>query len=94
MAVRSARNFVGYWENDEETAATLRDGWLYTGDLVRCDADGYFWFMGRKRRSSSGVARTSLPRKWRTRSTSILQFCKPELSANLIRSMANKWSRL
>ena len=49
MAVRSARNFVGYWENDEETAATLRDGWLYTGDLVRCDADGYFWFMGRKK---------------------------------------------
>ena len=49
MAVRSARNFVGYWENEEETAATLRDGWLYTGDLVRCDADGYFWFMGRKK---------------------------------------------
>jgi long-chain acyl-CoA synthetase len=49
MAVRSARNFVGYWENPEATAETLRDGWLYTGDLVRCDSDGYFWFMGRKK---------------------------------------------
>lgn len=49
MAVRSATNFVGYWENPEATAETLRDGWLYTGDLVRCDADGYFWFMGRKK---------------------------------------------
>src|SRR5262245_62112899 len=49
MAVRSARNFVGYWENPEATAETLRDGWLYTGDLVRCDSDGYLWFMGRKK---------------------------------------------
>jgi long-chain acyl-CoA synthetase len=49
MAVRSATNFVGYWENPEATAETLRDGWLYTGDLVRCDSDGYFWFMGRKK---------------------------------------------
>lgn len=49
LAVRSATNFVGYWENPEATAETLREGWLYTGDLVRRDADGYFWFMGRKK---------------------------------------------
>jgi long-chain acyl-CoA synthetase len=49
LAVRSATNFVGYWENPEATAEALRDSWLYTGDLVRCDADGYFFFMGRKK---------------------------------------------
>ena len=49
LVVRSPSNFIGYWNNPEETAATLRDGWLYTGDLVKCDADGYFWFQGRRK---------------------------------------------
>jgi long-chain acyl-CoA synthetase len=33
----------------DATEETLREVWLYTGDLVRIDADGYFWFMGRKK---------------------------------------------
>src|SRR5262245_17261878 len=49
LAVRSPSSFVGYWENPEATAETLREGWLYTGDLVRRDSDGYFYFMGRKK---------------------------------------------
>jgi long-chain acyl-CoA synthetase len=49
LVVRSAAVFAGYWNNPEETAATLRDGWLFTGDLVKCDAEGYFWFQGRKK---------------------------------------------
>jgi long-chain acyl-CoA synthetase len=39
----------GYWNRPEETAATLRDGWLFTGDLARIDEDGYFWISGRKK---------------------------------------------
>ena len=49
LVVRSPFNFVGYWNNPEETAAALRHGWLHTGDLVKRDADGYFWFQGRKK---------------------------------------------
>ena len=49
LSVRSPCNFTGYWNNPEETAAALRDGWLFTGDLVRRDAEGYFWFQGRKK---------------------------------------------
>ncbi len=49
MIVRSPANCIGYWNDSEATAAALRDGWLYTGDLVRRDAQGYFWFEGRKK---------------------------------------------
>jgi acetyl-CoA synthetase len=36
-----------YWENPEATRTKYADGWLITGDLARCDEDGYFWFHGR-----------------------------------------------
>jgi long-chain acyl-CoA synthetase len=38
----------GYWKLPEVTAQKIRDGWLYTGDLMRRDADGYYFFVGRK----------------------------------------------
>jgi long-chain acyl-CoA synthetase len=39
----------GYWNNPEETAATLRNGWLYTGDIAQMDKDGYFYIINRKK---------------------------------------------
>ena len=36
-----------YWQNPEATRSKYADGWLITGDLARCDEDGYFWFHGR-----------------------------------------------
>jgi long-chain acyl-CoA synthetase len=38
-----------YWQNPDETAMVLRDGWLYTGDLARMDEDGYFYIVERKK---------------------------------------------
>jgi long-chain acyl-CoA synthetase len=38
----------GYWKLPEATARKFRDGWLATGDLLRRDADGYYYFVGRK----------------------------------------------
>jgi long-chain acyl-CoA synthetase len=38
----------GYWKLPEVTAQKIRDGWLHTGDLMRRDADGYYYFVGRK----------------------------------------------
>ncbi|QDK36321.1 AMP-dependent synthetase [Bdellovibrio sp. NC01] len=39
----------GYWHNEKATKETIRDGWLYTGDLVRRDAEGYYYVVGRKK---------------------------------------------
>jgi acyl-CoA synthetase (AMP-forming)/AMP-acid ligase II len=47
ILVRTSESMIGYWNNSLETFAVIRDGWLYTGDLGRCDADGYVWFSGR-----------------------------------------------
>jgi long-chain acyl-CoA synthetase len=39
----------GYWQNPEETANTLRDGWLYTGDIAYMDEDGFIFIVDRKK---------------------------------------------
>jgi crotonobetaine/carnitine-CoA ligase len=39
----------GYWRNDEQNAETLRDGWLYTGDLGWVDSEGFLYFVDRKK---------------------------------------------
>lgn len=40
--------FRGYWNQPERYQNCFVDGWYLTGDLVRQDPDGYFWFVGRK----------------------------------------------
>jgi len=47
LQVQSPANCVGYWDDPSATAASFEDGWLRTGDLVRRDADDFFWFAGR-----------------------------------------------
>ncbi|MGH8713168.1 MAG: class I adenylate-forming enzyme family protein, partial [Casimicrobiaceae bacterium] len=47
LIVRGPQVMWGYWNNPVETAKKLRDGWLYTGDLVSRDEDGFFYFRGR-----------------------------------------------
>jgi long-chain acyl-CoA synthetase len=49
LVVRGPQVMQGYWRRPEETAATLRDGWLYTGDIARVDTDGYCYIVGRKK---------------------------------------------
>jgi len=47
--VRTPILMRGYYKDPEQTAASLHDGWFKTGDLVRRDADGYFYFVARKK---------------------------------------------
>ena len=39
--------FLGYWRDDEATAAKVRDGWLHTGDLAEVDGEGNYRSIGR-----------------------------------------------
>jgi benzoate-CoA ligase family protein len=45
--VRGPSLAVGYWQRPELTAATFVDGWVRTGDVYTCSADGYYRFVGR-----------------------------------------------
>ncbi|PTQ56365.1 MAG: Long-chain-fatty-acid--CoA ligase [Candidatus Carbobacillus altaicus] len=49
LIVRGPQVMKGYWNNPEETAQTLRDGWLFTGDIAMRDEDGYYYIVDRKK---------------------------------------------
>jgi long-chain acyl-CoA synthetase len=49
LVVRGPQVMKGYFNNPDETARALRGGWLYTGDLARRSADGFFTIVDRKK---------------------------------------------
>lgn len=49
ILMRAPNLMKGYWQRPTETANTLRDGWLYTGDLGYLDEDGYMFIVDRKK---------------------------------------------
>lgn len=49
LAVKGPQVFQGYWNRPDETAKTLRDGWLITGDFAQMDEDGFFYIVERKK---------------------------------------------
>ncbi len=49
LIVQGAQTMLGYWNRPDETAAMVKDGWLYTGDVAVMDEDGYFRIVDRKK---------------------------------------------
>jgi long-chain acyl-CoA synthetase len=49
ICIRSGLVMAGYWNAPDLTAETIRDGWLYTGDIGRFDEDGYLTIVDRKK---------------------------------------------
>jgi long-chain acyl-CoA synthetase len=47
IVIKGGNVMVGYWRNENATVDTIRDGWLYTGDLGYIDEDGYLFVLGR-----------------------------------------------
>lgn len=48
LIIRGPQVMKGYWNLPNETVGTLRNGWLYTGDIAWMDEDGYFYIVDRK----------------------------------------------
>jgi long-chain acyl-CoA synthetase len=49
VCVRGEVVMAGYWQQPDATAATLRDGWLWTGDIGRLDGDGFLTLLDRSK---------------------------------------------
>jgi long-chain acyl-CoA synthetase len=49
LIVKGPQVMAGYWQRPEETAKTVKDGWLWTGDIAKRDKDGYFYIVDRKK---------------------------------------------
>tara|TARA_A100001037_G_C15116027_1_gene621427 strand:- start:97 stop:1650 length:1554 start_codon:yes stop_codon:yes gene_type:complete len=47
IVVKSEANMLGYWNQPELNANTLKDGWLWTGDIANWDSDGYLFIVDR-----------------------------------------------
>ena len=49
LLVKGPHVMQGYWKGDDDTAHALREGWLYTGDIAKLDAEGYVYIVDRKK---------------------------------------------
>jgi long-chain acyl-CoA synthetase len=49
LLIRGPQVMKGYWNMPQETAETLQDGWLYTGDIAKMDEDGNIYIVDRKK---------------------------------------------
>ena len=49
LIIRGPQVMLGYHRKPEETAQTLREGWLFTGDVARMDEQGYYYLVDRKK---------------------------------------------
>ncbi len=47
IVIRGENVMQGYWKNERATRETIRDGWLYTGDMGYVDQDGFLYVLGR-----------------------------------------------
>ena len=65
LLIGGANVFVGYWDDPAATARSRKDGWYYTGDLVRRGEGDELWLFRARRTSSFVAGPISRPPRWR-----------------------------
>ena len=63
VIVKGPQIMKGYWNLPDETLRTLRNGWLYTGDIGWMDEDGYFYIVDRKKNIINYAGNKIFPRE-------------------------------
>ncbi|SHE12051.1 long chain fatty acid--ACP ligase [Chlamydia abortus] len=63
LLVKGPQVMKGYWNQPEETASVLKDGWLATGDMGYMDKDGYFYIVDRKKEMINASGLKVYPRE-------------------------------
>jgi len=63
LVVKGPQVMKGYWNNPDETAHTLRGGWLHTGDIAKMDEEGYFFIVDRIKDMIKTVGENVYPRE-------------------------------
>jgi long-chain acyl-CoA synthetase len=63
LAIRGPQVMLGYWNRPDETARTIQDGWLRTGDIAKVDEEGYLFVVDRKKDMISASGLKVLPRE-------------------------------
>jgi long-chain acyl-CoA synthetase len=63
LAIKGPQVMLGYWNRPDETAETIRDGWLHTGDIAKIDADGFIFIVDRKKEMIAASGLKVLPRE-------------------------------
>ena len=63
LAISGPQVMKGYWGRDDETALTIKNGWLHTGDIATMDADGFFTIVDRKKDMIAASGLKVLPRE-------------------------------
>jgi crotonobetaine/carnitine-CoA ligase len=85
LLVKTPIIMQGYFRDPEQTSEAFVDGWFRTGDLVKRDEDGYFFFVSRKkdiiRRRGENIAGAELDRVVGTHEILVLVVLKPGQSA-------------
>jgi long-chain acyl-CoA synthetase len=63
LVVKGPQVMQGYWNKPEETAQTIRNGWLHTGDIAKMDEEGFFYIVDRIKDMIKTVGENVYPRE-------------------------------
>ncbi len=88
IVIRAPNIMRGYWRDSQNAA--LKDGWFRTGDLAWCDADGFYWVVGRSKDMIISGGENIYPAELE----SILANCSQILEAAVIGQPDAKWGEV